>query len=254
MENKPTILTSPTGHTTLIVSPNDEAVVVISGGKIIVNWTKEIPTIIPSLNAPTLEVPKPETTDDDEAKEREKEALDRVLEIWKTTIGVQQHFNDLSMRIRNFGLTLLTAMLGASAFALKDKVALDIGTFHTSLAAVLIVAAFLGWFGFFLMDRYWYHMLLKGSVEHAMALEKKYGEKMEGIGLSTTISRASPVEVLGIKLSSSKKVVVFYLIVGIGLALIAYGFHVTAPKPESKPSEVKAVGEAAKPANAPQNR
>ena len=38
--------------------------------------------------------------------------LSSVLEIWKKTIDVQQHFNDIELRIRNFALTAFTFIIG----------------------------------------------------------------------------------------------------------------------------------------------
>jgi FMN phosphatase YigB (HAD superfamily) len=45
----------------------------------------------------------------------------KVLDLWKKTVDVQQHFNDLELRIRNYAVTLLVAVLGASAFAVTAR-------------------------------------------------------------------------------------------------------------------------------------
>jgi hypothetical protein len=37
-----------------------------------------------------------------------------ALEIWKVTIDVQKHFNDLSIQVRNFAMTELGALLAAA--------------------------------------------------------------------------------------------------------------------------------------------
>jgi FMN phosphatase YigB (HAD superfamily) len=39
-----------------------------------------------------------------------RENLSLVLDIWKKTVDVQQHFNDLELRIRNYALTVLAAL------------------------------------------------------------------------------------------------------------------------------------------------
>ena len=49
----------------------------------------------------------------------EKQFLN-VIEIWKKTIDVQQHFNDIEMKIRQFALTIVAAILGLSGISLKD--------------------------------------------------------------------------------------------------------------------------------------
>jgi hypothetical protein len=43
-----------------------------------------------------------------------------LIEAWKQTIQVQQHFNDLELRIRNYAITLLGALFGVAAYAFKE--------------------------------------------------------------------------------------------------------------------------------------
>ena len=50
-----------------------------------------------------------------------EERMTHVMDAWKMSGDVQQHFNDLELRIRNYGVTLLVAVLCATAFALKEK-------------------------------------------------------------------------------------------------------------------------------------
>lgn len=47
--------------------------------------------------------------------ETEPVKMDFVIEAWKKTIDVQQHFNTIEMQIRNIAVTVLTATIGASA-------------------------------------------------------------------------------------------------------------------------------------------
>ena len=46
---------------------------------------------------------------------------------------------------------------------------------------------------FLLMDKHWYHKLLKGSVDQALALDEKYGQQIPALGLTSKISGASPI-------------------------------------------------------------
>ena len=43
-----------------------------------------------------------------------------VVAVWQTSLEVQQHFNDLELQIRNFAITLLVAVMGGTAFTLKE--------------------------------------------------------------------------------------------------------------------------------------
>src|SRR3546814_2906700 len=43
------------------------------------------------------------------------------IEIWKTIIDVQKHFNELEMRIRNVAVTVLAAFLAAAGFTMKER-------------------------------------------------------------------------------------------------------------------------------------
>jgi hypothetical protein len=138
------------------------------------------------------------------------EILKLEVDVWKKTIDVQQHFNDMQMRIRNFAVTLLVAIFGAAAVVLKDKA--NVGRFP--LAALLLWAGAGGWFAFYLMDVFWYHKLLKGAVDHATSMESRLKSKIPGLDLSTTISAASPVYIFGCKrlpLRSTRRAHIFYL-------------------------------------------
>jgi MFS family permease len=92
-----------------------------------------------------------------------------VLTAWQTSLDVQQHFNDLELQIRNFAITLLVAVMGGTAFTLKEHYDIHIGDQTFSLAIVVLLAGVLGWLAFYFMDRHWYHRLLIGSVTHTIA-------------------------------------------------------------------------------------
>jgi FMN phosphatase YigB (HAD superfamily) len=46
--------------------------------------------------------------------------ISNAIEIWKKTVDVQQHFNDLEMRVRNFGLTIVGALIAAVGFTYQQ--------------------------------------------------------------------------------------------------------------------------------------
>jgi hypothetical protein len=135
-----------------------------------------------------------------------------AIEIWKKCVDVHQHFNDLEMRIRNFALTVVGALIAAVSFTYQQG--LQTHLFGTTVPAGLglVAAAFFAWVGFFLMDRWWYHILLKGAVMHSAKIEKRYASSIPGIDLGTTISEASGnVRILGMKMNSDRRLEAFYL-------------------------------------------
>jgi len=81
-----------------------------------------------------------------------------VVDAWKISIDVQQHFNDLELRIRNLAVTLLVGVMGATAFALKEHYDVVLYGRRFALAVGVLLGAILGWFAFYFTDRHWYHL------------------------------------------------------------------------------------------------
>jgi len=134
-----------------------------------------------------------------------------AIEIWKKCVDVHQHFNDLEMRIRNFAITVAGALLAAVSFTYQQGLQAQIFDVTVPAGAFLVAAATFAWIGFFLMDRFWYHILLKGAVDHSAKIEKRYADAIPEIGLGKTISEASGnVKILGIKMNSNRRLEAFY--------------------------------------------
>src|SRR5262245_43750019 len=94
-----------------------------------------------------------------------------LVDVWKTIIADQQHFNLLGMQVRNFALTLLVAVLGGTALAVKEAIVVPLGqSGNISLATVVLLSGAGAWAGFYVLDRWWYHRLLSGAVEQGEAL------------------------------------------------------------------------------------
>lgn len=153
---------------------------------------------------------------------KEDEAL---LEVWKVTIDVQKHFNDLSMRVRNIAITVFGALLAAAGYALKDGATVTVLGRSFSLTAWVLVAALLCWFAFYLMDLHWYHRLLRGAVKHGKAVEDTLRERIPEIGLTHAIDAASPIY----GLRASQRLTIFYGLIGsVLLAAALAAFHASA--------------------------
>lgn len=140
------------------------------------------------------------------------------LEVWKKAIDVQQHFNDLSWRIRALWLTALTFTLGATFFAYKDAKIIPMGFLGDKSPALVIplLGLFL-WAAFWFVDAAWYHRLLSGSVTEGVRLEKVLTKAGREVSLTKAIGESSPVATpLGI-MHSKHKLNVFYLLGGLPL-------------------------------------
>lgn len=139
-----------------------------------------------------------------------------LVEVWKKSIEVQQHFNDLSWRIRALWLTALTFVLGATFLAYREADPISLGCLgETSPAFVIPILGIFLWLAFWFVDALWYHRLLSGSVAEGLRIEKE----LEGLGfeirLTQTISDKSPVSTLFGVMHSKDKLNAFYVLGGL---------------------------------------
>lgn len=139
------------------------------------------------------------------------------VEIWKKVVDVQQHFNDLELRIRNFALGVTGAFIGLGGYAVKEGGTALVFGCHLSVASLVVGTSLLPLLAFYLMDRFWYHRLLDGSVNAAIPVEKALQDAGLTVDLGTKISEASPIKFLGWKMRSKHKMDAFYLIIAIGI-------------------------------------
>ena len=126
------------------------------------------------------------------------ERAKQVTDVWKTVVGVQMHFNDIGMRIRGLFVTILLALFASIGFLLDKQLSLAIGNFNIQFATLVPIFGVFVTMLFYFMDRYWFHRLLKGSVNHAIEIEKKYRDKLPELGLSDQIGRESFFEPKGL--------------------------------------------------------
>jgi hypothetical protein len=145
-----------------------------------------------------------------------------LLAVWEKTVDVQQHFNDIEMRIRNLALTILGAVVAVSKAldtrSLSTATPSSIGQDASVGALILQPTLFLGMCvliaAFWFMDRLWYHRLLEGAVNEGGRLERELSDLGVEIPLGRQISQTSPISLLGRKIRSGNKIDVFYLTLG----------------------------------------
>jgi hypothetical protein len=175
-----------------------------------------------TLNDPVKRPSEPPTAQTPRSTE---DKLKLTVEIWKKVVDVQQHFNDLELRIRNYMVTLLVAVLAAGGFAMKDHLTVLIPWIglRTSLACVILAAGLVGTLAFWFADALWYHKLLVGAVKHGIYIETYVAKELPELGLAGAIGNASPVRILWLTIHSKHKIHVFYLLIA-GFILLAMLF------------------------------
>jgi hypothetical protein len=148
--------------------------------------------------------------------------LGAQVEVWKKIVDVQQHFNDLELRIRNFALIVTGAFLGLGGYAIKDGSSASFAGY--SAASLIIAASLLPLGAFYLMDRLWYHRLLDGSVRAGIAAEQKLISLGVEVNLGSKISEASPFKLFGFgtKVHSRHKMDGFYGLLAVAIIALAW--------------------------------
>jgi FMN phosphatase YigB (HAD superfamily) len=117
-----------------------------------------------------------------------------IIEIWKTIVGVQQHFNDISLRIRGLFVTLILALFAAIGFLAEKDLRFAFHDFTIHYVLLVPLGGIIGGLLFYFIDRYWYHRLLGGSVKQGLFIEKKYSFEIPEIGLTDAIGANSPIK------------------------------------------------------------
>ena len=116
--------------------------------------------------------------------DHEKAVIAFYQKEWKTIIETQMHFNDLIIRFRSIVLTAFITLVGVSV-ALQGTKKIDEKQFLMILAILFFL-----WATAFVMDFFYYHRLLLGSVAQAMKFdESEIGKRLGLFGLTTCISR-----------------------------------------------------------------
>jgi hypothetical protein len=132
------------------------------------------------------------------------ERAKQVIDVWKTIVGVQMHFNEIGMKIRGLFVTILLALFASIGFLLDKDLPLSLGPLNIQFAVLVPFFGILGTLLFYLMDRYWFHRLLKGAVMHAIKIEDKYRAVLPELALSDEIGKESFFKPAGVALWASK--------------------------------------------------
>lgn len=181
------------------------------------------------------------------------------IEIWKKIVDVQQHFNDLELRIRNFALIVTGAFLGLGGYAIKDAGIVKLFGLEVSIAGLVVVSAIFPLAAFYFMDRLWYHRLLDGSVYAGIEAETALKDLGYKVDLGSKIKEHSPFKLWLTEkmIRSATKMDLFYAILAGSLLLVAafLGFGIRpqavvdkTPPPVVAPPAASLPADAASPA------
>jgi hypothetical protein len=157
------------------------------------------------------------------------------IEIWKKIVDVQQHFNDLELRVRNFALIVTGAFLGLGGYAIKDDGMIYLFGIEMSLAGIVVLAAIIPLAAFYFMDRFWYHRLLNGAVLAGIEAEAAIRDLGYKVDLGSQIKESSPFTLWPTrkKIHSKTKMDFFYGMLFAGLLIVAasLAFGIKHPEP-----------------------
>ncbi len=168
-----------------------------------------------------------------------------VLEVWKQAQEMHRHFNTILFQIRNIAFVFAGAVLAGVAALFKVQSDREVGLLgllkdatplsetikgcikahdgkldscfenvglnpQLEFVGPLLLVAALVWFMLYLLDRFYYHVLLIGTGQFIQGVERAY----PALGLSTMIRNVNRQQPFPVVLVSSgrKKISVFYAI------------------------------------------
>ena len=140
---------------------------------------------------------------------------EEILDAWKTTIEVQKHFNEMSLKIRQLAITSLGAFLAAYGYLFGQSFENGHSVWDAlgSGASIIIsILASIVWTAFYINDYHGYHRLLLGAVLHGNSIETQHGTELPFIRLTKSIKEKSASKIFGITLNSERRIRLFYIL------------------------------------------
>jgi hypothetical protein len=106
-----------------------------------------------------------------------------LISIWSKAVDTQMHFNEMSVKSRQLGLTFVTAALALAVVLMtQDKefavvISTKWGDVRLHVAFLLIIAAVIGLRSVRRLDLHVYHRMLRGAVAFGEDLEERYNDQ-----------------------------------------------------------------------------
>jgi hypothetical protein len=170
------------------------------------------------------------------------------VSIWAKVVDTQMHFNEMSVKARQFGLAFVAAALGLGVVMLTrggQEFSLEIpflGGFRLHATVLIALTSALSLYAVRLLDLNVYHRMLRGSVAFGEDFEQNYMKQIFDLekGMTQTISHFSryddadkAVEGNGkyhytgvIQRNSEEKIKAFYCFSITSLIILALGLFV----------------------------
>lgn len=176
------------------------------------------------------------------------------VQIWEKAVDTQMHFNEMSAKSRQLGLTFVAGALGVGVvllsrgadFALAFRIREH--EFHLHVAVLIIIAAALALMAVRILDLNVYHKMLRGAVTFGEDFEESYMKQIVDLekGMTQAISHFSRHEKAKARpqngryvysgtdrRSAEKKIkrfynLTFWVLLGVALALLVIT-NLTAP-------------------------
>lgn len=141
------------------------------------------------------------------------EEQEQLIAIWAKAVDTQMHFNEMSVKSRQLGLTFVAAALGIGIVLLSrgDAFAFPIPImgidFQLHIAVVLLLGAWLALIAVRRLDLSVYHKMLRGAVTFGEDFEEQYMKKIFDLdkGMTQAISHYSRFEDANKKRSETGK-------------------------------------------------
>ena len=139
------------------------------------------------------------------------EQQDRYITIWSKVVDTQMHFNEMSAKSRQLGLTFVVAVLGVAVILLSRgndfafNFALFGINFQIHVSVVLFLGAWLALEAVKVLDLTVYHKMLRGAVAFGEDFEETYMKKIFELdkGMTQSISHFSRYEDAKTEISES---------------------------------------------------
>ena len=171
---------------------------------------------------------------------------ENVVSIWSKAVDTQMHFNEMSVKSRQLGLTFVAAALGLAVFLFSRssneatyvfKVQIAGFLLKLHIAEFIILAAAASVYAVKLLDLGVYHKMLRGAVVFGEDLEEVHLRKMLGLNkgmtqaishfsrhsdASTTLSDGKCVYCGRNEKTASRKIAFFYWVVILSLILCTF--------------------------------
>lgn len=120
------------------------------------------------------------------------------VSIWEKVVDTQMHFNEMSVKARQFGLTFVAAALGLGVVLMSRgqefMISVPLGSgFDIHAVVILILAGAFALYAVRMLDLNVYHKMLRGSVTFGEDFEEHYMKRIFDLekGMTEAISHFS---------------------------------------------------------------